>query len=138
MYALIWTTTPWTLPANQAICFNENLSYSLIRLNDKPDYYIIGTDLIPKLKETLSDTFDMEEVTTVQSADLNACTYFHPIDRSTELPFLNGAHVTNDAGTGLVHTAPSHGFDDYLVCLAANIPIVSTHFSRLLLLLLLF
>lgn len=124
LYALIWTTTPWTLPANQAICFNANIEYSLIRLNDEPNYYIIGTDLIPKLKETL-ETFDIEHVTTVQSADLKECTYHHPIDRATELPFLIGDHVTSDVGTGLVHTAPSHGFDDYLVCIDAKIPIVS-------------
>lgn len=124
LFALIWTTTPWTLPANQAICFNETLEYSLIQLNDKPEYYIIGTDLIPKLKQTL-DTIDIEEVTTVQPTDLHECTYVHPIDRNTELPFLIGSHVTSDVGTGLVHTAPSHGFDDYLVCLAANISIVS-------------
>lgn len=124
LYALIWTTTPWTLPANQAICFNVNIQYSLIRLNDQPDYYIIATELIPKLKETL-ESFDIEDVASLQSTDLNECTYIHPIDRTTELPFLNGAHVTSDVGTGLVHTAPSHGFDDYLICLAANIPIVS-------------
>lgn len=125
LYALIWTTTPWTLPANQAICFNANIQYSLIRLNDEPEYYIIGTDLIPMLREKL-ESCDIEEMTKLQHAtDLSECTYFHPIDRMTELPFLSGGHVTSDVGTGLVHTAPSHGFDDYLICLAANIPIVS-------------
>lgn len=128
LYALIWTTTPWTLPANQAISFNANIQYSVIRLNDEPNYYIIGTELIPVLREKL-ESFDIEVVASLQnSADLNECTYLHPIDRTTELPFLSGGHVTSDVGTGLVHTAPSHGFDDYLVCLAANIPIVSSHF----------
>lgn len=124
LYALIWTTTPWTLPANQAVCFNPSLQYSVVRLNDEPDYYIVGTDLIPKLRETLEAT-DFEEVTTLSGTDLESCTYHHPICKETILPFLKGTHVTADAGTGLVHTAPAHGFDDYLVCLSAKIPIVS-------------
>lgn len=124
LYALIWTTTPWTLPANQAVCFNPALPYSVVRLNEEPEYYIIATDLIPKLKETL-ESFEFEEVAKIPSADLDSCTYFHPIDKTTELPFLNGNHVTSDVGTGLVHTAPSHGFDDYLVCLGEKIPTVS-------------
>lgn len=123
LYALIWTTTPWTLPANQAICYNPSLTYSLIRINDEAEYYLVGSDLIPKLKETL-ESFDVEEVTIVNTSDLDKCTYFHPIDGNTELRFIKGNHVTSDIGTGLVHTAPSHGFDDYLVCLAEKIPIV--------------
>lgn len=124
LYALIWTTTPWTLPANQAVCFNPSLKYSLVRLNDEPEYYIVGTDLIPALKESL-ESCEFEEVTSVNAVDLDNCTYFHPIDKTTELPFIKGSHVTADVGTGLVHTAPSHGLDDYLVCLAQKIPIVS-------------
>lgn len=124
LYGLIWTTTPWTLPANQAVCFNPELKYSLVRLNDEPDYYIIGTDLISKLKETL-ESFEIDECADVNAADLESCTYLHPIDKNNELPFIKGKHVKADIGTGLVHTAPSHGFDDYLVCLAENIPIVS-------------
>lgn len=126
VYALIWTTTPWTLPANQAICFNPSLTYSLIRLNDEAEYYIVATDLLPKLKETL-ESFDVEEISIVNSSDLENCTYVHPIDRTTELRFIKGTHVTSDVGTGLVHTAPSHGFDDHLVCLAEKIPIVSDY-----------
>lgn len=129
LYALIWTTTPWTLPANQAICFNSNLQYSVIKLNDAPEYYIIGTDLIPKLKESL-ESFDLEEVASLNATELENCTYFHPIDKNTELPFLKGSHVTADIGTGLVHTAPSHGFDDYLVCLAEKIPVVSHQYGN--------
>lgn len=124
LYALIWTTTPWTLPANQAICFNSSLQYSVVRLNDETEYYIVGSDLIPKLKESL-ESIDLEEVTRVNATDLTNCTYLHPIDKTTDLPFLKAGHVTADTGTGLVHTAPSHGFDDYLICLNEKIPIVS-------------
>lgn len=124
LYALIWTTTPWTLPANQAVCFNSSLQYSVIKLNDAPEYYIVGSDLIPKLKESL-EFFELEEITSFNAADLECCTYLHPMDKTIELPFLKGSHVTADVGTSLVHTAPSHGFDDYLVCLAQKIPVVS-------------
>lgn len=124
VYALIWTTTPWTLPANQAVCFNPNLKYSLIRLNDEAEYYIVGSDIMPKLKESL-ELFDLEEVTILDATDLETSTYIHPISKEAELPFLKANHVTSDVGTGLVHTAPAHGFDDYLACLGAKIPIVS-------------
>lgn len=124
LYALIWTTTPWTLPANQATCFNPNFQYTIVRLNDLPEYYIVGADIIPKLKESL-ESIEFEEVASFSGTDLENCTYLHPIDKETELPFISGSHVTADVGTGLVHTAPSHGFDDYLVCLDAKIPIVS-------------
>lgn len=124
VYALIWTTTPWTLPANQAVCYNPSLKYSLVRLNDEAEYYIVGTDIMPKLKESL-ELFDLEQVASVDATDLESFTYIHPITKEIELPFLKANHVTSDVGTGLVHTAPAHGFDDYLACLGAKIPIVS-------------
>lgn len=125
VYALIWTTTPWTLPANQAISFNPILKYSLVKIDEKPSYYIVATDLIPKLKEAL--TFcDLFEISHVPADQLEKCLYIHPINSVSGLPFLKGSHVTAEMGTGLVHTAPAHGFDDHLVALAEKIPIVSS------------
>lgn len=132
LYALIWTTTPWTLPSNQAISFNPELSYTLIKLNSNDEFYIVATDLVASLREKLI-SHELDEITTVSAADLEHSTYFHPIDRENELPFLKGSHVTSTAGTGLVHTAPAHGFDDYLVALKENISVVSiTHQSNIL------
>lgn len=128
LYALIWTTTPWTLPSNQAISFNPELSYSMIKLNSNDEFYIVATDLVASLREKLI-SHELDEITTVSAADLEHSTYFHPIDRENELPFLKGAHVTSTAGTGLVHTAPAHGFDDYLVALNENISVVSIAFQ---------
>lgn len=124
IYGLIWTTTPWTLPANQAICFSPSLRYSLIKIDETSNYYIVATELIPKLREAL--TFcDLFEIETVSSEQLENCKYIHPISGVSGLPFLKGNHVTAEMGTGLVHTAPAHGFDDYLVALAQKIPVVS-------------
>lgn len=130
LYALIWTTTPWTLPANQAVCISPSIKYSLVRLNNEAEYYIVGSDLIPKLRETL-ESCELEEIISLNVTDLENCTYFHPIDKTTDLPFLKGKHVTADVGTGLVHTAPSHGFDDYLICLAERIPMVNIQISNI-------
>lgn len=127
LYALIWTTTPWTLPSNQAISFNPELSYSLIKLNSNDEFYIVATKLIASLRASLS-SHELDEITIIPASDLGRSTYFHPIDRANELPFLKGAHVTSTAGTGLVHTAPAHGFDDYLVALNENISVVSIEF----------
>lgn len=126
IFALIWTTTPWTLPANQAICFSVELKYSLIKINNSLDGYIVASNLIPSLKEALN-TCEIEEICSVpDDVDLEQCTYFHPIDKDVELPFFNGSHVTADVGTGLVHTAPAHGFDDHLIALSKSLPIVSS------------
>lgn len=129
VYALIWTTTPWTLPANQAIAFNSSLQYSLVKLDETPSYYIVATDLIPKLREALIFC-DLFEVESVPSDQLANCKYVHPISGITGLPFLKGNHVTAEMGTGLVHTAPAHGFDDHLVALSQKIPIVSLTISN--------
>lgn len=122
VWALIWTTTPWSLPANQAICFNADLEYSLVRLSGhSPNgVYIIATALV--------EHFPVEVIETVgrlQGSALFGCKYRHPIDGSNKtLPFLSAAHVQATKGTGLVHTAPAHGPDDYLVSLEHKIPLV--------------
>lgn len=123
VYGLIWTTTPWTLPANQAISFNPTLKYSLVKLDETSSYYIVATDRIPALKDAL--TFcDLFEIDQVPADQLEKCSYIHPMNGASGLPFLKGSHVTAEMGTGLVHTAPAHGFDDHLVALAAKLPIV--------------
>lgn len=127
LYALIWTTTPWTLPSNQAICFNPELSYSVVRFNDDAALYLVATDLVATLRGKLP-AIEVDELSTIDAGDLEHCSYFHPIETGCELPFLKGKHVKSTAGTGLVHTAPAHGFDDYLVALHENIAIVSTIF----------
>lgn len=120
-YALVWTTTPWTLPANQAISFNENINYLLVHLGNEKEIYIVAESVLEDLQKSLK----LDSITVVKGlpSDLSQLTYHHPLDSSQVLPFLHGSHVSSSKGTGLVHTAPSHGFDDFLVCLKNKIPI---------------
>lgn len=118
VYALVWTTTPWTLPANQAICFNVQLKYCLVKIRDI--LYIVGADTTANLAQELES--EIEFVKVIDSEDLKGLQYHHPINQEI-LPFFNGSHVQADKGTGLVHTAPSHGPDDFLVFLNKKIPL---------------
>jgi isoleucyl-tRNA synthetase len=110
-YAVIWTTTPWTLPANRAVCVHPELTYDLI---ETPKGLLI---LVRELAEAAIKRYGFETVEVVaqaQGAKLEHLTLQHPFyDR--ESPIILGNHVTTDTGTGLVHTAPAHGLDDWLV-----------------------
>ena len=109
---LIWTTTPWTIPANLAICAGPELEYVLIKLKDNR-YYVLGKNRLSALTELLGLS-DVEVVKTVFGWELEGLTYKHPLyDRVS--PVILGEHVTDDDGTGLVHTAPGHGEDDFVV-----------------------
>ncbi|CRK90249.1 CLUMA_CG003960, isoform A [Clunio marinus] len=121
LYALIWTTTPWTLPANQAICFNSNLNYCLVKISG--DFYIVGSNTIENLSKELD--LDVEFVKELNPKIFHDFKYQHPINEKEILPFFDGSHVQADKGTGLVHTAPSHGPDDFLVFLNKKIPLKS-------------
>ena len=113
---VIWTTTPWTLPSNVAVCINPKLDYSVVKKDD--DYLIIATELI----DSCSDRWNIElkNLSNVKGSDLKDIDLEHPfLDRQSIL--LQGSHVTTDAGTGCVHTAPAHGLDDYFICKDNNI-----------------
>ena len=109
-FAVIWTTTPWTLPASQAISAGADIVYQLI---DTPKgKLVLAKDLAEDaLKRYELSGSVLAETTGAALENLKAT---HPfLDR--EIPILNGDHVTTDAGTGLVHTAPAHGLEDYVV-----------------------
>lgn len=120
-FALIWTTTPWTLPANQAISFNSTLKYVLISLGNDQESYIVAESVLADLQRSMKSR--EISVTGDVTCNLSQLNYTHPLDSTQSLPFIDGAHVSSSKGTGLVHTAPSHGFDDFLVCLKNNIPV---------------
>lgn len=109
---LIWTTTPWTIPANLAIAVGDQILYSFIKVNNK-DVYCVATELINELTRKLSwET--VETLKDVKGLELENMTYKHPLyDRIS--PVVLGHHVTTEGGTGLVHTAPGHGEDDFLI-----------------------
>jgi len=108
---IIWTTTPWTLPGNTGVCVGENLDYSRVKVEN--DYYIVASELIKPLMEE----FEIEKsrkLKTFKGKDLVGVMYKHPFMERTS-PVVIGHHVTLDSGTGLVHTAPSYGEDDFIV-----------------------
>ncbi|XP_055914173.1 isoleucine--tRNA ligase, mitochondrial [Eupeodes corollae] len=122
IYALVWTTTPWTLPSNQAVCYNSELQYSLVNLNgDLENLYLLASNLIEEFQKLTG--LEVTQVASVSGESLKSFSYAHPIDNTQKLPFLPGSHVQDTKGTGLVHTAPAHGPEDFLVSLDHKLPV---------------
>lgn len=120
-YFVIWTTTPWTLPANVAICLGADFEYSLIKSGD--EYYVMATDLAPLAMEEKGIS-DYETLGIIKGSELEYMKTQHPFIDRTSLVIV-GNHVTLESGTGCVHTAPGHGVDDFIVCKNySDIPVV--------------
>jgi isoleucyl-tRNA synthetase len=123
----IWTTTPWTLPGNLAVAVNPDLIYSVVEVGEnnptKFKYLLVAKDLIEALEEKLGTT--LEPKASALGKMLEHCTYRHPLfDRISEI-IIGGDYITTEAGTGLVHTAPGHGQEDYIVGKKYNLPILA-------------
>lgn len=118
----IWTTTPWTLPGNLAVALNPELNYSVVETSES-NYLIVATDLVEKLADTFNRTLTIKA--TVKGLELEHTKYRHPLfDRESAI-LIGGDYVTTDSGTGLVHTAPGHGQEDYIVGQRYGLPILS-------------
>jgi isoleucyl-tRNA synthetase len=138
---VIWTTTPWTVPANRAISFSGKISYGLYRVSAAAEngrvtvneFYILADKLTPEVFKAAKT--DVERVKSVDVSRLGEYVCEHPLKASIEqrereegrgwaynysfdIPLLDGEHVTEDTGTGFVHTAPSHGRDDFDIWMA--------------------
>lgn len=128
---VIWTTTPWTIPQNRAICFGPDISYGLYEIIGRPeecrvsigDRYLVADalagDIFTKARLDMSMVRRLSDVT---PDDLAGLICAHPLrgtagngEWNYDVPLLPGDHVTDDAGTGFVHTAPGHGDDDYRI-----------------------
>ena len=110
-HVVIWTTTPWTLPANQAVSLHPELEYSLLKV--KQEYLLIASDLV----ESCCQRYAIEQYTVVGAClgqALENTLLQHPF-YDQQIPVILGEHVTTEAGTGAVHTAPDHGMDDFMV-----------------------
>ncbi|MDJ0930224.1 isoleucine--tRNA ligase [Breoghania sp.] len=131
-YVVIWTTTPWTIPGNRAVCFSSRISYGLYEVTDAEN------DFEPQAGEKLifADTLagecatkaelTMERKRDVTANELAALTLAHPLadlGYDFDVPLLDGDHVTDDAGTGFVHTAPGHGADDFEIWMEKHVEI---------------
>lgn len=113
--AVIWTTTPWTLPANRAIAVHPELGYSLVRvtIDGNEHNLILGTELVESVMQRYGiETFETLAETT--GASLEHLRFNHPF-YDFDVPAILGDHVTTDSGTGCVHTAPGHGQEDFQV-----------------------
>lgn len=120
LQAVIWTTTPWTLPANQAITASSELEYSVVKTTQ--GHFIVAYNLLTHLMSV----FGFDEYSVLASVKGDALTVLraqHPLIGTRQVPIITGEHVTADSGTGLVHTAPAHGVDDYVVGLQHGLPV---------------
>jgi len=129
---IIWTTTPWTIPANKALAYNESLDYLLIRINDEGDFrnkqIIIAEELLESVVKDC-DINNFEKLKKFKGKDLKDTVCRHPfydLGYDFKIPMLEARFVTTEQGTGIVHCAPSHGPDDFNLCLNNGIKAIET------------
>ncbi len=139
---VIWTTTPWTIPSNKAICYNPKINYGLYEVTATEeeswtavgDLYVLADDLAGETL-TKARATEFKRVSDVTADDLASVICAHPFNGADgadgfwdyDVPMYDGDHVTAEAGTGFVHTAPSHGADDYEVFMKRNLLQEMTH-----------
>ncbi|KAL4312315.1 hypothetical protein GQ457_01G031180 [Hibiscus cannabinus] len=142
----IWTTTPWTIPANAAVAVNAKLQYAVVAakplLEDahlsagnkkkrvgnvlkepKLPFFIVAYDLVPTLEAKLGIKLIIKK--TLLGSDLENCRYVHPVNNIECPVVIGGDYITTESGTGLVHTAPGHGQEDYVTGMKYGLPICS-------------
>ena len=123
-YIIIWTTTPWTIPANRALVYGSKIKYSVIQIGKDTKYFqnkkiIIATELIKTVSEKCNFK-DFKILKEFNGSDLKNTICQHPfldLGYDYDVPMLEGDFVTLEQGTGVVHAAPSHGPDDFNLCL---------------------
>lgn len=115
LFVAIWTTTPWTLPANLAVSVNGQLDYAICRdgttNGGTPRYLVVAAQLVDQLRTSLERP--LEPLLTLKGAQLEGILYRHPLLDRTSPVVIGGDYITTETGTGLVHTAPGHGVDDF-------------------------
>ena len=134
---VIWTTTPWTIPQNRAVAYNPAIAYGLYEVGAvaenataKPGELLVLADALAESVKQAARIEALTRVGDVAAADLQGVVLSHPFrgvegaagEWDYDVPLLPGDHVTEDAGTGFVHTAPSHGDDDYQLGLKFGLP----------------
>ena len=123
VYTIIWTTTPWTLPASVAVAFNPEIEY--VALEDGNVVYIVAKELIEQVREAcdlLGNLKTAVEIASFPGSKLDRVTFAHPfLDR--QILGVNADYVTTEQGTGAVHTAPAHGPDDFVTGQRYDLPL---------------
>ena len=129
---IIWTTTPWTIPANKALAYNSGLIYIIVKINDEGNFknkkIVVTKDLLESvIKECEIKNFVIEKEFLGKEFKGTICTHpFLDIGYNYDIPMLEAGFVTTEQGTGIVHCAPSHGPDDFNLCLKNNIKALET------------
>ncbi|KAG7511082.1 isoleucine-tRNA ligase, mitochondrial isoform X1 [Solea senegalensis] len=118
---LVWTTQPWTIPANQAVCYMPNAQYSVVKRADSGQLLMVATERTASVAALLGT--ELETVGTFTGSQLEGGLCKHPTIPDKDVPLLPANHVTMAKGTGLVHTAPAHGMDDYSVASQFNLSV---------------
>ncbi|PKX90388.1 isoleucine--tRNA ligase ISM1 [Aspergillus novofumigatus IBT 16806] len=121
--AVIWTTTPWTLPANAVIAVHESLDYMIVQ-SDTHGQLIVAQSRFEYLEHMLKEDLTVI-IPSIRGSELAEQTKYRPLFKSTDAepqPIIAGDFVTADSGSGLVHCAPGHGMDDYEACVPRGIP----------------
>ncbi|XP_073143957.1 isoleucine--tRNA ligase, chloroplastic/mitochondrial isoform X1 [Henckelia pumila] len=142
----VWTTTPWTIPANAAVAVNSKLQYAVVEVhfasgdvstssadkekkfgnvfkNRDKQFLVVALDLVPTLEAKWGVKLNVHA--TITGAELESCKYVHPIDDKECPVVIGGDYITTESGTGLVHTAPGHGQEDYVTGLKYGLPMLS-------------
>ncbi|WP_439290943.1 isoleucine--tRNA ligase [Lonepinella koalarum] len=109
--AVIWTTTPWTIPSNKAIALNAEFDYQVVQFGD--ERLILAKELVESVAKAIG-VENWKVLGSAKGSELELLPFNHPF-YAYQVPFILGEHVTLDGGTGLVHTAPDHGQDDYVI-----------------------
>ena len=129
---IIWTTTPWTIPANKALAYNENLVYQIIELNDENEFKNRKIVVAKELLENVIKDCDIKNykiINELKGENFKGTICSHPflnIGFNYDVPMLEARFVTIEQGTGIVHCAPSHGPDDFNLCLKHDIKALET------------
>jgi isoleucyl-tRNA synthetase len=129
---IIWTTTPWTIPANKALAYNESLDYLLIQINDEGVFKNKKIIIAEALFDTVVKDCEInnwKDLKKFKGKDFKGTICNHPffnLGYDHEIPMLQARFVTTEQGTGIVHCAPSHGPDDFNLCLNNGIKAIET------------
>jgi len=132
-HVIIWTTTPWTIPVNRALAYSDDIKYSVIKIGKDTEHFngkniIIASQLIKKVSEECNFK-DFKILKEFNGTDLKDTICSHPLKNmgyEYDVPMLEGDFVTLEQGTGIVHAAPSHGPDDFNLCLKHGIKASNT------------
>ncbi len=129
---IIWTTTPWTIPANKALAYNKNINYQVIKIGDEGNFknrkIVVASDLLEQvLKDCEIKKF--EKISKLSGKEFKNIICSHPLEKegyTNDIPMLEASFVTTEQGSGIVHCAPSHGPDDFNLCINNGIQAVET------------